>query len=232
MLKKTQNYYGGSEFEGLLVAKNYYSWILSEFREVLRGRCLEVGAGIGTVSTLLLEEDLRQLTCIEPAENLFPILRQKLWGVPDVSESPRISRRSVKLFPLTLHEFAEARIQLFDSIVCINLLEHIEDGQEAISEMHHLLSAGGHICMLVPALQWLYGTLDVSFGHFRRYGKRQLGQLVHDAGFSIVKLKFFNTIGMFTWFLMGKMLRWRSWNSSSVAANDQAIIPLVRRMES
>jgi SAM-dependent methyltransferase len=226
-----QNYYEGHEFEGLSAAKNYYSWILSEFREVLRGRCLEVGAGIGTVSTLLLEEDLRQLTCIEPAENLFPILRQRLRGVLDVYESPKISRRSVKLFPLTLHEFAETRRRRFDTIVCINLLEHIEYGQEAISEMHCLLRSGGHICIFVPAFQWLYGTLDASFGHFRRYGKHQLGQLVHDAGFSIIKLKFFNMIGMFTWFLMGKILRWRSWRSLSVAANDRTIVPLFRRVE-
>lgn len=84
----------------------------------------------------------------------------------------------------------------------------------------------------MPALPSLYGTLDASFGHYRRYTKGQIKHLVSSAGFCILRLRFFNIIGVFTWFLMGKVLRWQTWGASPVIAYDRIIIPLLRRFES
>lgn len=110
-------------------------------------------------------------------------------------------------------------------------LEHIEDELGALTAMHRLFNMGGHLCLFVPALPCLYGTLDVSFGHYRRYSKSHLEKLVKDAGFVIEKVKFFNLLGIATWLLMEKLLRWKTWGIYPTVANDRIVIPVMRRIE-
>jgi SAM-dependent methyltransferase len=220
-LKGTEDFYEGSELEGLRLATNYYTWLCEEFRPYLRGRCLEIGAGRGTFSKFLLETDITALWCLEPAANLIPLLRS------EVSKSGK----PVKVIQATLAQFVASAPEPFDCLVCVNVLEHIEDDSEAMRQMNDLLKAGGHLCLFVPALPWLYGSLDAQFGHYRRYTKRRLEELARQVGFAIEKLRFFNLLGVITWFLMGKILRWRTWNATPVAAYDRLIIPFLRRLE-
>lgn len=215
------DFYEGSELEGLRLATNYYTWLCEEFRPYLRGRCLEIGAGRGTFSKFLLKTDISALCCLEPAANLIPLLE---------SEVQR-SNKPVTIIHATLAQFFESAVESFDCLVCVNVLEHIEDDKEAMRHMHNLLKVGGHLCLFVPALPWLYGSLDAQFGHYRRYTKRRLEELARQAGFAIEKLRFFNLLGVITWFLMGKILRWRTWNATPVAAYDRLIIPFLRRLE-
>lgn len=119
----------------------------------------------------------------------------------------------------------------FDCIVCVNVLEHIKDDLEAVKQIRSLLQPDGHFCLLVPAHPFLYGTLDESFGHHRRYTKKRLRELALLTGFSIERLRFFNAAGVFTWLLMGKVLRWRTWGKSPVAAYDRIVIPCTRWLE-
>jgi 2-polyprenyl-3-methyl-5-hydroxy-6-metoxy-1,4-benzoquinol methylase len=145
MAPKIKYHYSGSEFDGLSVAKNYYSWILSEFRTAVHGTCLEVGAGIGTVSKLLLKEELDKLVCIEPAENLIGTLRERLRSEADAREGLKIAPESIEIYPLILEEFLTLSRMRFDSILCVNLLEHIKKDREAVLSLHHLLREGGEV---------------------------------------------------------------------------------------
>jgi SAM-dependent methyltransferase len=168
-----------------------------------------------------LETDITALWCLEPAANLIPLLRS------EVSKSGK----PVKVIQATLAQFVASAPEPFDCLVCVNVLEHIEDDSEAMRQMNDLLKAGGHLCLFVPALPWLYGSLDAQFGHYRRYTRRRLEELARQAGFAIEKLRFFYLLGVITWFLMGKILRWRTWNATPVAAYDRLIIPFLRRLE-
>lgn len=214
--------YEGSELEGLRFAINYYQWLCEEFRPYLRGRCLEIGAGRGTFSKILVQQtDITALWCLEPAMNLVPLLQLET----------QASAKPVTIVQATLAQFVESTPEPFDCLVCVNVLEHIEDDSEAMRQMHDLLKAGGHLCLFVPALPWLYGSLDVQFGHYRRYTKRRLEELARQVGFAVEKLRFFNLLGVVTWFLMSKILRWRTWNATPVIAYDRLIIPFLRRLE-
>lgn len=221
MKDKTTTIYEGLELEGLKEAINYYQWIVDEFWPYLRGACLEVGAGIGTFSTFLLKTPICSLTCIEPSPNLVPLLQDRLTG----------GRKPVTIIQSTLQDFANNSSVLFDCIVCLNVLEHIEDDYIAMEHMKNLLKPNGHLCLFVPAHPWLYGTLDESFGHFRRYTKRYLTNLIKETGLIVKSLKFFNFVGVFTWILMGKILHWRTWGRSPVAAYDRLIVPICRSIE-
>ena len=220
-MKGTEDFYEGSELEGLRLATNYYRWLCEEFRPYLRGCCLEIGAGRGTFTKFLLETDITALCCLEPAANLIPLLQLET----------QASAKPVTIVQATLAQFFELAEAPFDCLVCVNVLEHIEDDREAMRQMHDLLKVGGHLCLFVPALPWLYGSLDAYFGHYRRYTKRRLEELARQEGFIVEKLRFFNLFGVFTWFLMGKVLRWRTWGTTPVVMYDRLIIPFLRRLE-
>ena len=212
-------YYDGCELVGLREARNYYSWLIQEFRPAVRGKVIEVGAGIGVFSEYLLGLPIEELICLEPACNLIPLLTR------------RLSRERVRVFSETLKRFAANNSELFDSVVYVNVLEHIEDDHQSLVIINRLLKAKGSLCLFVPAIPWLYGALDKSFGHYRRYSKGQLENLLIRSGFKVCTLKYFHATGVLTWTLMGKILRWNSWDSRSVKLYDQIVTPIICRIE-
>lgn len=222
----TAVYYEGHELGALEQAKNYYDWLLDEFDSGLQGKILEVGAGTGTLSEILLTRSCDHLVCLEPAGNLVPILRHRLQHFINKGSS-------VECIANTFDRYCESAVDgSVDSIVCINVLEHIDDDLNALREMRRLLQTGGSLCLFVPALPFIYGTLDEVFGHYRRYTKPGLRALTQQAGFKVKKLKYFNLPGSLAWLLMGRVLRWKSWDESPVRWYDQLIVPSVRTIES
>jgi SAM-dependent methyltransferase len=94
-----------------------------------------------------------------------------------------------------------------DSIICFNVLEHIEQDEKALKNIFNLLKPGGRLLLFVPSHPWLYGSLDRHLGHHRRYGKKELRNKLETAGFKLVSLEYFNRIGILGWFLSSKILR-------------------------
>lgn len=95
----------------------------------------------------------------------------------------------------------------FDTIVCMNVLEHIADDRGTLSRFPGLLKSGGRLVLVVPAHKWLFNTLDVSDGHFRRYGKMELRMRLEEAGFRVMHESRFNLFGIAGWLLNGTLLR-------------------------
>lgn len=213
--------YSGAELEALAGAKNYYRWILSYFGPHLGKRVIEVGAGIGSLSEFLLHSaHVSELVLVEPADNLFPLLQR------------RFSRNSrVQLVHGYLKSLSSTTYGSADSVVLVNVLEHIEDDEVCLQAAHQLLAPQGTILLFVPALPRLYGTLDRIFGHFRRYTKSLLTQKLQQAGFCLVSLRYFNFPGVITWFLAGKVLRRSTLRPRDVRLYDQWGVPWISRLE-
>lgn len=211
--------YVGTELGGLSEANNYYRWILTHFRPHLGKRIIEVGAGIGTFSEFLLNTaNASELFLVEPAENLFPVLQQRFSG-------------DTRVKPMRGYLEDLATSLAADSVVLVNVLEHIANA-EALLEVAHLhLVPGGTILLFVPALRSLYGTLDKAFGHVQRYSKSLLGDKLQQAGFHLVRLRYFNFPGMFTWFLAGKLLRRSTLRPVDVRLYDRWVVPWASKLE-
>ncbi|RMH36857.1 MAG: class I SAM-dependent methyltransferase [Deltaproteobacteria bacterium] len=219
-------HYDGAELEALATADRYYEWILAEFELERLGTCLEVGAGTGNLTRRLRRHSPDAMVCLEPSTNLLERLRETV-------ETGNGDRVKTDIVAQSFEAFAvQQRSASFDSIVCVNVLEHIRDDRSAVREMHRLLRPGGRLYLMVPALQWIYGSLDEAFGHYRRYAKRPLRQLLQDAGFQVEKLRYLNSAGIATWFLMGRIFKWRGWGTGSVTVYDQLVIPILQRIES
>ena len=137
-------------------------------------------------------------------------------------------RESVDVVNFSLPDVpSELSDQGFDTIVCLNVLEHIDDDVASLDSMFRLLQPAGRLVLLVPAFPALYGTLDRALGHYRRYTRNLLRERYSGAGFVMRHLEYFNMAGMPGWWVTGRVLRRELIPSGSLALYDM-LVPLFR----
>ena len=111
-----------------------------------------------------------------------------------------------------------------DSVVSVNVLEHVGDDAEELALMRNVLRPGGYLCLWVPALPKLYSRFDRSLGHFRRYRKTEVARKLEQAGLVPVKLAYRDVVGMLAWFVVCRMLR-LDLSPAKVGAYDRFVMP-------
>jgi SAM-dependent methyltransferase len=94
-----------------------------------------------------------------------------------------------------------------DTILCFNVLEHVEDDRGALRRLHAALAPGGRLLLLVPAHQRLYGAIDRAIDHYRRYDAAGLAATLEEAGFRVEHTQYFNRLGVLGWYLNSVLLR-------------------------
>ncbi|GAA4741637.1 class I SAM-dependent methyltransferase [Flavisolibacter ginsenosidimutans] len=154
--------YIGSELELFQYAVNWKKYFSSFFRPYVRGRVAEVGAGMGANVLFLLNASVAEYLCVEPDAKLATAIGKKIAA----GELPTLC--SVK------QGFLEETANAFDTVVYIDVLEHIEDDRGEIGKAAACLKPGGYLCVLVPANPGDYTDFDKAIGHFRRYTKKTL----------------------------------------------------------
>jgi glycosyltransferase involved in cell wall biosynthesis len=174
----------------------YNRWVFLKFRPFLGRRVLEIGSGVGHITKFLLDRDLIMATDVEP--KYLTLLKNIFRNYKKIM----IERLDV---PWT--EIDRYRSYHIDSVICFNVLEHIEQDETALRRIFDLLEPGGRLLLVVPSHPWLYGSLDRQLGHHRRYGKKELKNKLEAMGFQVIFLKYFNRIGMLGWFLNSTILR-------------------------
>jgi SAM-dependent methyltransferase len=209
-------HYPGSELEVLADAINYPRWIVDEFRPYFGETVAEVGAGIGTISKLILASGATRLFAFEPSTNLFPRL------VDGMAHDPRC-------VPINDY-FHPAHAADCDSIAYVNVLEHIENDASELRLAYESLRPRGHLLVFVPALRWLYSEFDRGIGHYRRYTHRGLRNVVSEAGFELVTVRYFDLTGIIPWYVNFVLLKNQP-NHGSVRLYDRFVVPLMRRVE-
>lgn len=201
-------------------AENYSNWIIQRCRPYLGERTAEVGAGCGNLSQLLLSEtSISELSLYEPAGNLYSQLVNQFSGDP-----------VCQLWNQRLIDAVQVRQQYYDTILYINVLEHIEDDLAEVKAMHEVLKKAGYACIFVPALSFLYSDFDRSIGHFRRYTKPGLQKLFVAAGFTVVQNCYVDLPGIIPWYLFFVLLG-KHLDGQSTRLYDQLAIPFVSRIE-
>ncbi len=212
--------YDGHDLEALADLPNYCRWILGGFGDRMQGRVLEVGAGIGNFAAHYVDR-VEEAVLMEPAANLFPRLAERFEGRDDVT--PVCSY---------VESWAEPQRQgTFDTIVLVNVLEHVEQDRAMLEVLRSLLKPGGTLLLFVPAMQWLYGTLDSMVDHFRRYSKRGLRSELDAVGFQTDRLRYFDLAGVLPWFVMGRVLKRKRFDSAAAVGFDRVVAPVMSRVE-
>ena len=128
-------------------------------------------------------------------------------------------------------EIENVRFFMPDTVVCLNVLEHIQDDVQALRHMFNVLSPQGRVCLIVPAFESLRGTIDNRLGHYRRYTKRELAGSAHTVGFKIISLRYMNLAGFFGWWLNAKIYNREEQSLGQVKVFDRFIVPILSRVE-
>ena len=149
---------------------------------------LEIGAGDRSFTKQIVNNSkkrIERVISIEPSNTLMEVYDKK-YKLPDY----------VKLTNDNLFDLTPLSYGLFDTIILIHVMEHIEEDKKAISHLYKLLKPGGKILIEVPALQFLYSIHDKMLGHFRRYNKSNFNQMIDKELYTIEKLFYNDAIGV------------------------------------
>ena len=198
-------------------AANYRRWIVEGLAPYLGKKVAEVGAGIGSITRVILEHPVDHLVAFEPSSNMFPQLAAVVRSEPRATAVHGV--------------FGAGQAgQEFDSIAYINVLEHVEREREELSAAHAALRPGGHLLVFVPALAWLFSSFDREVGHFRRYSRDALERVVTHAGFEVVESRYFDIAGIVPWYIHFNLLG-LGMGRGSVSLYDRLVVPPMRLLE-
>ena len=212
--------YSGRELEAMAEAANYHRWILDVFKPYLGQHLVEVGAGLGSVSELIVgRHSCQTLSLVEPSEVMYQTLVARARQMNNTRTRVRALASQIKA------------LQEPDSVLYINVLEHIEDDEAELRSVRQNLAEAGRVMIMAPALTWLYGRLDARIGHFRRYRKRELEEKLREAGFRILQSNYFDLPGIVPWWIKYRLLRSETMEPRMVRLYDRFIVPPVRRIE-
>jgi glycosyltransferase involved in cell wall biosynthesis/phospholipid N-methyltransferase len=200
-------------------APRFNAWMADTIRPYCGERVLEIGSGVGNLTRRLIPRVKYVASDINPLylqtlANLGtdrPYMETGYCDVTDLSSFPQID-------------------QQYDTVICLNVIEHVLDDRTALLNINRVLSPSGRAIILVPQGPGNMGTLDEVLGHQRRYTRQTLLTLASECGFGVRQMIEFNRIGALAWFLNGKILKRRSFGLGQILLLD-LLAPLLRRVD-
>jgi glycosyltransferase involved in cell wall biosynthesis len=194
----------------------YNAWLWEQVAPYIGKRVLEVGSGMGTMTRYFLGREFVLATEID--QQYLQRLQRTF------ASRPNVTVRSLDLnnpFPTWV---PESRL---DTVLCCNVLEHIEEDEAVLSRFAQSLPSGGRVVLILPALQSLYGEIDKAIHHYRRYERDEIVTKLERAGFTVETTKFFNLAGVPGWYLNSRILKRRSVPGMQARLNS-LLVPLLR----
>ena len=198
-------------------AVRYRHYLLGLFEPHYGRTILEVGSGLGDLAAELKGFDRLIVTDVDPV--CLRELSDRFSGRPDV-----------EVMPLDLRE-SHAQNPSVDTVLAVNVLEHIVDDAGALRRMAEAVVPGGNIILFVPAYPSLFGPHDRAAGHVRRYVPKTLRETVTRAGLRVEVLRPVNFLGGVAWWVAVRVGGCSQPRSSLVGLYDRLVVPLVRLME-
>ena len=212
---------GFETLEALSKADAVNQWLYDKIKRFAQGQILEIGSGIGNISAHLLKnQPTVTLTDLRP--EYCRLLETKFAGHPHLQD--------IYEMDLVLPDFSvknSALLGKFDTVIALNVVEHIEHDTLAINNARQLLRKNGKLVILVPAGPWLYNSLDRELGHYKRYTKKELNHLMESAGFSVQDSMYFNAAAIAGWWFSGHMLHEKIITSAKLNLYNR-FVPLFR----
>jgi 2-polyprenyl-3-methyl-5-hydroxy-6-metoxy-1,4-benzoquinol methylase len=218
---QTTDRYAAEDLETIEVARRYGAHVFNLFRPHIGRRVLEVGCGIGTMSRKLAEV-ADAIVGIEPNSACVERVAAAMHG------EPKFSLRTCHLEEC---DVAELATQHFDTVFCVNVLEHIEDDVAALRMFRDVIIPNGRVLIFVPAVQVAYGPLDAELGHHRRYSMAALSAAFVEAGLEPLTLRYTNPIGLLGWLYNTYVSRTRVHSVGQVKMFERLVAPWALPLE-
>ncbi|HLJ95607.1 MAG TPA: class I SAM-dependent methyltransferase [Gemmataceae bacterium] len=209
--------YVGGELDLFAAATNWKAYFRSHIQPYLGNDVLEVGAGLGGTTRLLCSSCQHRWVCLEPDQALANRLAQS------VRDGTLPATCAVMVGTLERIESQAA----FDTLLYIDVLEHIENDRGEVARAADCLRPGGHVVVLAPAHGWLYTPFDQAIGHYRRYTKRSLTALTPDS-LELVRLQYLDSVGLLASLGNRLLLKRAMPNAKQIAVWDKVLVRLSR----
>lgn len=207
---------GKQTLESMSQAVWYNKWTMRKFLPYLSGDILEVGCGIGNFTDFLFH-----------CGNVWAIDIEKEY-IKQIKQPEKVKAK-VGFGDIEKGKYFFSK-RKFDSIICLNVLEHIKDDKKALKNMYNLLEKNGFLILIVPAYDFLFGEIDISIGHYRRYNKVKLSKLLTNIGFKIIKSRILNMFGAIGWWFAAKLFADNSVGKAKVKLFN-AVAPVILPIE-
>lgn len=204
--------YGHAILHRLSSTHRFNNWMANQIEDWVGESVLEIGAGLGNLSTRLMPREHYTLSDVDPLHLQY--LRNHFASRPYAA---------VATVDLENPGHFKALKRKFDTIVCLNVLEHVEADDQALRNMYDALQPGGRALVLVPRGQRLFGSLDTVLGHFRRYSKTELSQKCEQVGFEVERGFTFNRVSVLPWFVNARILRRKYFGKLQLKAFDSLV---------
>ena len=186
--------YGSKDLIDMEAAPKYTEWTLERIKPYVGDEVLEIGSGIGNNVRILMQYANVIATEIDPI--YLEVLQNAYFNTP-----------SVKIYSWDATLPPPPALPQAESILCSNVIEHIEDDQNMINNADLVLKPGGRMILIVPRGEKLYSNLDSAIGHYRRYDQQSLKTLVTSLDYKVEELFTLNKIGVLGWWYRGKVAK-------------------------
>jgi SAM-dependent methyltransferase len=200
-------------------ASRFTGWMADLIRPFLGSRLLEIGSGTGAITRRLVPRDLYV------ASEVDPLYLETLRNL--TADRPYLATRYTDVTDLESYPKVEGG---FDSVVCLNVIEHVDDDVGALRNVGSVLSPGGRAVVLVPSGPWNFGTLDEALGHRRRYTEESLRAAAAAAGLEVTRIIRFNRLSSLPWWVNGRLLRRGAAGRFQIGMVDR-LTPLFRHLD-
>ena len=210
--------YVGTELDVFAHARNWKAYLRILVAPYLRGRVLEVGAGLGATTAAFRDPSQTSWTALEPDPELATRTRARVETLP---------------LPVDVREGTLATAALagpYDCLLYVDVLEHIEHDREELTRAAGLLSGEGTIVVLSPAHQFLYTNFDRAIGHYRRYDAAALRRLT-PAGTALARMQYVDSAGLLLSLANRVILRSAAPTLAQVKTWDRCFVPVSRRLD-
>ncbi|MEP7351633.1 MAG: methyltransferase, partial [Acidobacteriota bacterium] len=204
---------GAQTLHALSAAPRFNRWMADTIRPFVGERVMEIGSGIGNLTRALVKGRPRYVaTDINPEH--MARLKTRFPQRPNL-EVHRCDLTS----PPDFAPFANS----MDTIICLNVLEHIDDDRLGLKNIYSALSPEGRAIILVPEGQSVYGTIDEALGHFRRYSEAELQEKMEKTGFKVEQIVRFNRVSRPAWFVSGRIIKRKALDVNQMRLYDRMV---------
>jgi 2-polyprenyl-3-methyl-5-hydroxy-6-metoxy-1,4-benzoquinol methylase len=223
-MPRDEEYSGHANLELVSQNRRFNSWMYKEVSARLKGDLLEIGSGLGTYSEKIIQDKspTSRIMLTDIAPSYLNLLAERFSYNNDVSVA--------KLDLNSKEDYEKIGYEQFDSILALNVLEHVENDEFALKQLYKMLKDEGSLVLLVPCHKFLYNVIDKNIGHFRRYTKEELEYKVTKTKFTIQQIFYFNALGIVGWYLNGSFARNPQINSTASRIFD-SLVPVSQYIE-
>ena len=211
---------------GLSSAKNYFLWQFNLIKPYLGNTVLECGTGNGILTKQLLKTNAKKICSID-------LDRFCLDQLANTIKDKRLQLKQCDLAkPDWYKQFPH---ETFDTAIMFNVLEHLRNDLQTLEQLAVCIKPKGKLLLFIPAFQSLFGGMDKAAGHFRRYNRTAIIQLLNQAGFNEIKAEYVNPLGFFGWFVTNRICKVKDLNAtmvnSQISIYDKYLIPLSNALQ-